>query len=185
MDNNTLNKEMDRRLVLGALAGLAGLSLAHLPAANAEDQPPARSGGDKSLYERLGGVFAIAAVVDHFSDAVVKNPLVGKTSKNPKLREWHTNNLGRLPGLKFMRTLWVCAAAGGPYKYTPTKPGKTDLGLEEAHRDLRISPEEFNEVAAELGRTLDFVKVPRKEKEEVLAAFAAHKNEVTAGFKAK
>jgi hemoglobin len=35
---------------------------------------------EKSLYERLGGVFAIAAVVDHFSDAVVQNPIVGKTS---------------------------------------------------------------------------------------------------------
>jgi hemoglobin len=64
-----------------------------------------------SLYERLGGAFAIAAVVDHFSDAVVKNPNVGQTSENPVLREWHTNNLGRLPGLKFMRTLWVCNVA--------------------------------------------------------------------------
>ncbi len=60
---------------------------------------------EKSLYERLGGVFAIAAVVDHFSDAVVQNPIVGKTSKNPSLRQWHTKNLDRLPGLKFMRTL--------------------------------------------------------------------------------
>jgi len=137
---------------------------------------------EKSLYERLGGVFAIAAVIDHFSDAVVKNPIVGKTSKNPALREWHTKSLDRLPGLKFMRTLWVCAVAGGPFKYTPTKPGTTEVGLEEAHRDLRISPEEFDEVAAELGRTLDFVKVPQREKEEVLAAFAAHKNEVTAGY---
>jgi hemoglobin len=41
---------------------------------------------ESSLYERLGGVFAIAAVVDHFSDAVVKNPIVGITSKNPALR---------------------------------------------------------------------------------------------------
>ena len=139
---------------------------------------------EKSLYERLGGVFAIAAVIDHFSDAVVKNPIVGKTSKNPALREWHTKNLGRLPGLKFMRTLWVCAVAGGPFKYTPTKPGTTEVGLEEAHRDLRILPEEFDEVAAKLGRTLDFVKVSQREKEEVLAAFAAHKNEVTAGYMA-
>ena len=38
---------------------------------------------EKSLYERLGGVFAIAAVVDHFSDAVVQNAIAGKTSKNP------------------------------------------------------------------------------------------------------
>ena len=139
---------------------------------------------EKSLYERLGGVFTIAAVIDHFSDAVVKNPIVGKTSKNPALREWHTKSLDRLPGLKFMRTLWVCAVAGGPFKYTPTKPGTTEVGLEEAHRDLRISPQEFDEVAAELGRTLDFVKVPQREKEEVLAAFAAHKNEVTTGYMA-
>lgn len=136
---------------------------------------------EKSLYDRLGGVFAIAAVVDHFSDAVVQNPIVGKTSKNPALREWHTNNLGRLPGLKFMRTLWVCNVAGGPLEYTPTRPGKTAVGLEEAHRNLRISPAEFDEVAAELGRTLDFFKVPKREKDEVLGAFAAHKNEVTEG----
>ena len=138
----------------------------------------------KNLYERLGGVFAIAAVVDHFSEAVVQNPFVGKTSKNQALRQWHTKNLGRLPGLKFMRTLWVCAAAGGPFPYTPTRAGKTKLGLEEAHRDLRISPDEFDEVAAELGRTLVFAKVPKREKEEVLAAFAAHKSEVTTGYTA-
>jgi hemoglobin len=136
----------------------------------------------KSLYERLGGVFAIAAVVDHFSDAVVKNPVVGQMSENPQLREWHTKSLARLPGLKFMRTLWVCNISGGPFQYTATKPGATPLGLEEAHRDLRISPAEFDEVAAELGRTLDFVKVPQREKDEVLAAFAAHKNEVVAGY---
>ena len=137
---------------------------------------------DSSLYERLGGAFAIAAVIDHFSDALVQNPIVGQSSNNPALREWHTNNLGRLPGLKFMRTLWVCNVAGGPFEYTGTRPGSTPVGLEEAHRELRISPEEFDEVAAELGRTLDFVKVPQREKEEVLAAFAAHKGEVNEGF---
>ena len=136
---------------------------------------------ESSLYERLDGVFAIAAVVDHFSDAIVKNPMVGQESANPALREWHTNNLGRLPGLKWMRTLWVCAVAGGPQQYVATRPGSTELGLEEAHRKLRISPEEFDEVAAELGRTLDAVGVPAQEKGEVLDAFAAHKGEVTEG----
>ncbi len=140
---------------------------------------------EKSLYERLGGVFAIAAVVDHFSDAVVQNPIAGKTSKNPALRAWHTQNLGRLPGLKFMRTLWVCAVAGGRFRYTATKPGGTEVGLEEAHRDLKISPDEFDAVAAELASTLDFFKVPAREKEEVLGAFAAHKNEVTTGYLAE
>jgi hemoglobin len=137
---------------------------------------------EQSLYERLGGAFAIAAVVDHFSDALVHNPMVGQRSQNPALREWHTENLGRLPGLKFMRTLWVCNVAGGPFQYTPTVPGSTVLGLEEAHRRLHISPEEFDEVAAELGRTLDAVGVPTQEKGEVLAAFAAHKGEVTEGY---
>ena len=136
---------------------------------------------DASLYERLGGAFAIAAVVDHFSEAIVKNPIVGERSENPALREWHTNNLSRLPGLKFMRTLWVCDVAGGPQHYVATEPGRTPLGLEEAHRELKISPAEFDEVAAELGRSLDFFKVPERETDEVLAAFAAHKDEVTEG----
>ena len=137
---------------------------------------------ESRLYERLGGAFAIAAVVDHFSEAVVQNPIVGQKSENPALREWHTNNLGRLPGLKFMRTLWVCDVAGGPFEYAATEPGSTHLGLEAAHLQLKISPAEFDEVAAELGRTLDFFKVPEQEKGEVLAAFAAHKGEVTQGY---
>ena len=137
---------------------------------------------ESTLYERLGGAFAIAAVVNHFSDAIIGNPMVGQSSENPALREWHTNNLARLPGLKFMRTLWVCDVAGGPQGYAATKPGSTALGLEEAHRDLKISPDEFDEVAAELARTLDHFGVPDQEKEEVLGAFAAHKGEVTEGY---
>lgn len=137
---------------------------------------------EPSLYERLGGVFAIAAVVDHFSDAVIKNPKVGKESPNPQLRDWSNNLLDRLPGLKWMRTLWVCDVSGGPFTFEATVPGSTPLGLEEAHRHLRISPDEFDEVAAELGRTLDHFNVPEREKGEVLAAFAAHKPEVNAGY---
>ena len=137
---------------------------------------------EASLYERLGGAFAIAAVIDHFSDAVVRNPIAGQESENPQLREWSTNDLGRLPGLKFMRTLWVCDIAGGPQQYAATKPGSTPLGLEEAHRELKISPDEFDEVAAELGRSLDHFNVPEAEKGEVLAAFAAHKGEVNQGY---
>ena len=136
---------------------------------------------EASLYERLGGVFAIAAVVNEFSDALIKDPVVGQGSPNPALNEWHTNNLGRLPGLKFMRTLWVCQVAGGPFEFSATRPGSTALGLEEAHRALRISPAEFDEVAAVLARTLDGFSVPEREKGEVLAAFAAHKGEVTEG----
>ena len=175
----TRSNSITRRQVVAGLAlAAAPVALAQADKAHAQAKQPA---AEKSLYERLGGVFAIAAVVDHFSDAVVKNPIVGQKSKNPQLREWHTKSLERLPGLKFMRTLWVCDVSGGPLKFTATRPGATPLGLEEAHRNLRISPAEFDEVAAELGRSLDFAKVPKREKAEVLAAFAAHKDEVTAG----
>jgi hemoglobin len=172
---HTISTSLTRRNMVAVLAAAAAVPAALAKADKALAQ-------DKSLYERLGGVFAIAAVVDHFSDEVVKNPIVGKESKNKQLSEWHTKNLERLPGLKFMRTLWVCEVSGGPYKFVPTKPGATPLGLEEAHRELKISPAEFDEVAAELGRTLDHFKVPQKEKDEVLGAFAAHKDEVTAGY---
>ena len=114
-----------------------------------------------SLYERLGGAFAIAAVVDHFSDAVVKNPIVGQNSENPAAPgmaheqsrpasgpEVHAHPVG-LRGRRWAR------------EHTPLrKPGSTPLGLEEAHRELKISPAEFDEVAAELGRTLDSSTCP-------------------------
>jgi hemoglobin len=174
---DAVSTPVTRRNVIAGLT-LTAASMAVLSATVKADAQ------EKSLYERLGGVFAIAAVVNHFSDEIVKNPIVGEKSENPQLREWHTKNLGRLPGLKFMRTLWVCEVSGGPFKFTATKPGSTPLGLEEAHRDLKISPAEFDEVAAELGRTLDFFKVPEREKVEVLTAFAAHKDEVTAGYAA-
>jgi len=128
---------------------------------------------EKSLYERLGGAYAIAAVVDRFSDQLLKNPKIVKA--NPELKEWHTEKYKeRLPGLKFNRTLWVCAVSGGPYEYTAKN-------LHDAHFELHIPPEVFDEVAAELGRALDHFKVPQREKEETLAAFNAQKSDVTAG----
>ena len=173
-----------RGTMLVSAAALAGPLVT--ACARAEDseatsarQPAGETG--KSLHDRLGGIFAIAGVVDYFSDEIIKDPVAGARSKNPALREWHTQSLDRLPGLKFMRTLWVANVSGGPYQYTPTRPGSTNLGLEEAHRNLHISPDEFDAVAGVLSRSLDHFKVPEKEKSEVLAAFAAHKDEVTAG----
>ena len=64
--------------------------------------------------------------------------------------------------------------AEGPFLYTGRE-------MRDAHWDLKISPEVFDEVAAELARTLDDFKVPEREKGEVLAAFAAEKGEVSAG----
>jgi hemoglobin len=174
-----------RTIMEAAGVGILGTSLlatGSCATAAATDTPAAVD--PNSLYQRLGGIFPIAAVVNHFSDALIRNPIVGQGSQNAQLRQWHTSNLDRLPGLKFMRTLWVANVSGGPFVYTPVRPGRTTVGLEEAHRNLRISPAEFDEVAAELGRTLDHFRIPAREKNEVLAAFAAHKDEVTEGYRA-
>ena len=141
-----------------------------------EDKP-------KSLYDRLGGIYNIAAVVDHFSDAVVKNPIAGENSSNPELRNWYKTKMAtRLPGLKWMRTLWLASISGGPYKYVPTVAGKCPMSLENAHKNLKISPQEFDAVAQELSKSLDHFSVPAKEKAEVLEVFAKHKNEVDTGY---
>jgi len=70
-----------------------------------------------------------------------------------------------------MRTVWICAATGGPFQYT----GKN---MREAHKALHITPEEFDEVGIEIGRALDHFGVPEREKQELLAAVVAHKGEV-------
>ena len=121
---------------------------------------------EQSLYDRIGGVNAISMVVDRFSDEIVKNP---KLNVNSALKEW--NGKGELPALKFMRTLWICEVAGGPFKYTGKSMG-------EAHEDLHITSEEFDEVGAEIAGALDHFNVPEREKQEVLDAIVARKAEV-------
>ncbi len=144
--------------------------------------PVAQEAQEPSLYERLGGIFAIANVIDFFSDRVLEDAMVGVDSENEFLREWSTQCVDRLPGLKWMRTLWLADISGGPYTFVPTRPGATHLGLENGHCNLRISPAEFDRVAQILQRTLDHFAVPERESHEVLSAFAAHKDEVTAGY---
>lgn len=134
-----------------------------------------------SLYSRLGGVFAIAAVVDYFSDLVIDSPLVGIGSANPFLRNWSGAHSDRLPGLKWMRTLWVVSVSGGPYQYQGTHPDPTEFGLANAHARFHITSAEFDEVARLLEVAMDFYHVPPREKQEVLQSFGAHKGEVTAG----
>jgi hemoglobin len=53
--------------------------------------------------------------------------------------------------------------------------------MHEAHKDLHITSEEFDEVGAEIARALDHFNVPEREKQEVLAAIVARKTEVVNG----
>lgn len=125
----------------------------------------------KSLYERLGGIFAISAVVDHFSDAIIVNP---KLNQNPALRAWNAKQSGgRLPGLKVMRTIWIAALTGGPFEYT-------GLPLHDAHARLGLTADEFDEVGAEIVRALDHFEVPGAEKRALVDAYMQSKPDVVA-----
>ena len=155
---------------------VAGLSFAVLPSVAAAQQPggtakaqgaeaavqPAQPKATQSLYDRLGGIFAIAAVVDRFSDAIVENP---KLNQNPQLVAWNRDeSAARLPGLKVMRTIWIASMAGGPFQYT----GKP---LAEAHPRFKLTEAEFKEVGAEIVRALEFYKVPEREQQELVKAY--------------
>ena len=135
---------------------------------------------ETSLYELLGG----ALPSPRWSTNYMRSSTTDRRQQSEKYRpaRMEQHNLAA-SGLKLC-SLGVCNVAG-PFQYTATKPGSTTVGLEAAHRDLKISPAQFDEVAAELGRTLAVFKVPQPETDEVLAAFAAHKGEVTEGYTAE
>ena len=165
-----MDRRVDRRTVAkgaGAVAGAAALGLfpASAEASGASHKPRRKP----SLYDRLGGYFGIALVVNRFSDEIIKNPIL---NKNPALKAWNkTQAEARLPGLKFGRTLWIAAAAGGPFVYT-------GLPLTEAHAEFNLTAEEFAEVGAEIVRALDFYEVPEREQRELVAAYQASMSDV-------
>ncbi len=171
-----MDRPMDRRTVAkgaGAVAGAAALGLFPASAeASAAPHKPGKKrkpGKKPSLYDRLGGYFGIAAVVNRFSDEIITNPVL---NVNPALRAWNeTEAEARLPGLKFGRTLWIAAAAGGPFKYT-------GLPLMEAHAEFNLTADEFAEVGAEIVRALDFFGVPEREKQELVEAYQASMSDV-------
>lgn len=148
----------------------------------------AAQGVANTLYDRTGGAGPITAVVSHFSHELLKNPVVGKNSKNPQLKEWSRKcTAERLPLLIFQRSLWVCEVAGGPHKYVPMRPtppggDATHLNLHEGHAGLNITQPEFDEVAKVLAQSFDHFNVPEPIKAEYLKAFYAHAHEVVQGF---
>ena len=122
-----------RSVVVGLAPTAAPVALAGADNAYAQAKP------EKSLYERLGGVFAIAAVVDHFSDAVVKQPVVGQKSE-PAVAGMAHQEPGKAARPQVHANAVGLQHFGWALQFTATRPGKTSLGAEEAHRDLRISP---------------------------------------------
>ena len=166
-----MDKRMDRRTVARGAGFAAALSLLQANGARAQGEYDygQEATPEPTLYDRVGGIFAIAAVVNRFSDEIIKNP---KLNVNPALKAWNEDEAAtRLPGLKFMRTLWVAALAGGPFKYT-------GLPLHDAHTRFHLTGDEFDEVGAEIVRALQYYKVPEAETKLLVDAYMLSKPDV-------
>ena len=110
-----------------------------------------------SLYERLGGVYSIATVVDELIDRVMTDP---RLNANPAVDEAH--HRVSPAGFKYLATEMVCWAAGGPQKYT----GRS---MADSHRHLNITPQEWEAFMDDFQQTLDKFKVPAAEQAELRA----------------
>ena len=110
-----------------------------------------------SLYDRLGGVYSIATVVDDLIDRVMADP---RLNANPAVDEAHH----KVPpaGFKYLATEMVCWASGGPQKYT----GRS---MADSHRHLNITPQEWDAFMDDFQQTLDKFKVPAAEQAELRA----------------
>jgi hemoglobin len=119
-----------------------------------------------SLYERLGGVYRIAPVVDDFISRIM---IDDRLNANPKVDEAHH----RVPpaGFKYLVTEMVCWATGGPQKYT----GRS---MEDSHQNLNINPAEWEAFLDDLQQTLDKFGVPRAEQAELKAIVASTRDDI-------
>jgi hemoglobin len=118
------------------------------------------------LYDRLGGVYTIATVIDDLIDRVMVDP---RLNANPRVDEAHH----RFPpaGFKYLVTEMVCWAAGGPQKYT----GRS---MKESHQDLMITAAEWEAFLDDLQQTLDKFAVPQAEQAEIKTIVAGTRADI-------
>jgi hemoglobin len=119
-----------------------------------------------NLYERLGGVYAIAAVVDDFIDRIMEDP---RLNANPRVNEAH-HRVSRA-GFKYLVTEQVCEASGGPQRYT----GRT---MRDSHSHLQITNQEWQAFLDDLRQTFDEFQVPPGERAELLAIVDSTKRDI-------
>jgi hemoglobin len=122
-----------------------------------------------SLYERLGGIYNIATVVDDFIDRIMVDD---RLNANPRVDEAHHRVLP--PGFKYLVTEQVGEASGGPQRYT----GRS---MEDTHRELLITGDEWDAFIDDLNQTLDKFEVPQQERSELLAIIESTREAIVVG----
>lgn len=117
----------------------------------------------KSLYQRLGGYDALAAVTDDF---------IGRLATDPQLKRFFAgHNKEGLTRIRQHVIDFLCNATGGPCAYI-------GQDMKTAHTGLGITEDDWNASVKDLTATLDKFKVPEKERGEVLAAISSLKGDI-------
>ena len=120
----------------------------------------------ESLYERLGGAYSIAVVVDDFIDRIM---IDARLNANPRVDEAHHHVSPQ--GFKYYVTEQVCWAAGGPQTYS----GRSML---DSHRELLISAEEWDAFMDDFHQTLAKFSVPERESDELVGIVESTKDDI-------
>jgi len=145
------------------------------PTHNISDRPigvVATALSQKSLYDRLGGVYPISVVVDDFIERLLVDDTL---NANPAIREAREHVPRQ--GLKFHVTALVCQVTGGPCKYAGRE-------MRASHAHLNISEEEWQEMLADFRETLDKFSVPAGEQGELVVIVNSTKTDIVVGAKA-
>jgi hemoglobin len=118
---------------------------------------------NKTLYERLGGYDAVAAVVSNFLPRLQADPLLA--------RFWLNRGEDGVKREKQLLIDYLCASAGGPLFY-----GGRDMLM--SHKGMRISEADWSALVRHLNATLDSFNVPRLERDEVVAFVQSTRNDI-------
>ena len=125
--------------------------------------PQAFAQQQATLYHRLGGYDAVAAVTDDF---------IGRLAGDPQLKRFFGGlSVDSQKKLRQHVVDFLCSATGGPCVYT-------GRDMKTAHTGLGISEADWNASVTHLVATLDKFKVPEKEKSEVLGAISGLKGDI-------
>jgi truncated hemoglobin YjbI len=157
---------MRKSLMVAAIAAVMALGCLNISMVSAQEMKGgAKMAKPKTLYSRLGGKKAITAVVNEFVNNCATDTRINKffadTAKDPKrLAKFKTNLVNQ-----------ICAASGGPCKYT----GKD---MKTAHKGMGITDADFNALVEDLVKALDKFKVGATEKNELLGALGPMKGDI-------
>jgi hemoglobin len=141
-------------------------SVADFTRVRKQKEVPMATQDSPSLYERLGGVYSIATVMDDFIDRIMIDP---RLNANPKVDEAH--HRVSPAGFKYLVTEMVCWATGGPQKYT----GRS---MKDSHQNLMITATEWEAFLDDLQQTLDKFAVPQAEQAEIKAIVSSTRADI-------